>query len=404
MGEDSICSFECLADLTTGFIHIIPLVSRWKEEVVVSFLERRTRRLARKRILFSEKSCKMFIDCEAMIYTMDTRNLLVQGFGLLLDPATLTMPVDEFLGKYGGYIDYIALVAKSPEGVAYYPSNSAPRHNSFEGFFPVVSSIANDIGIRVYAIIYTTTDGFLGNDPNFRMVRSGGVPVSGHVCPAQETYWQYIASLGVEVASYDVEGIILKDVLYPHEAYCFCDTCRQRFSLDMDLTDRDFGLEYLRRAPNLLAKWREARAKNIEDLVRTVVQTVQAEKRIEVLPELVLEKQIGFADGAYAFYGQNFARLIETTNHVMFSLNPWSQEMPARGIPEHEELLKMLEPYKELARSGLKTSLFVVQPSENSLETIESIRVHLGSEAVIVQDTLPRDYLEKRSMFLGLGL
>ncbi len=335
---------------------------------------------------------------------METRDILVRGFGLILDPLTMPMPIDEFLGKYGGYIDTLAIVAKSPEGVAYYPSNSAPRHASYEGFFPVVSSIANDIGIKVYGVIYSNVDRFLGKDPNFRIVKSGGIPVDGYVCPGQETYWQYLGSVAQEVASYDVEGIILKDIAYPHEEYCFCDTCRHNFAMETNITDRDFGLDYVKRSKILYERWLKMRVSNIEQLVRTVVRAVHSERNVKVLPEIIVEKEIGYFDGAFIHYGEDYARLIETSNQIMLSLNPWSQQLPNRDSDEYEELVNLLTPFRELSSKGLNTSLFVVKPNDSMLESIESLKSFLGSENVFVQEELPQNYLELRSKFLGLGV
>ena len=347
---------------------------------------------------------KALLGFSNFLYTMDTRDILVHGFGLILDPSTMTMPIDEFLGKYGGYIDTLAIIAKSPEGVAYYPSNSAPRHSSFEGFFPVVSSIANDIGIKVYGVIYSNVDQFLGKDPNFRIVKSGGVPVEGYVCPGQETYWHYLASVAQEVASYDIEGIILKDIAYPHEEYCFCDTCRHNFAMQTNITDRDFGLDYIKRSKILYERWLEMRVSNIEQLVRTVVQTVKSQKNVKILPEIIVEKEIGYFDGAYVQYGEDYTRLIETSNHVMLSLNPWSQKIPPRDSEEYNELVNLLTPFRELSSRGLKTTLFMVSPDEEMLESIDAVKSYLGSENIFVQEHLPKNYLELRSRFLGLGV
>ncbi len=331
---------------------------------------------------------------------MDTRQLLTRGATIVIDPQQIRMTPDEYLAAYGSYMDTVCLVAKSQAGTTYYPSNSAPRDEDYGQFFSSFAQIATDIGIKVYAMFHSTHDKYFSKNPNFQLVNNGGEPVPGWVCPSRENYWLYLAELCAEVAEFPIEGIILTDLAYPRETTCFCESCRRVFSQRNNM-DRDFSLERLQRNDTLFHKWLTFRTNSVNKLISTVVNRVHQIKKIDVLPELLLDLQTGLLEGSLRHFGQDYNSIRQVTSHILIHLFPWSP------FPSTEEEINMLsETLGEFAEhtETTKTSLYIWDITDTKFNFAQSIKTNLNSKEIFVLEEEPIDFLDRRSLYLGLGV
>jgi len=303
---------------------------------------------------------------------MEIKDVLINGGTLVIDPAMTRITPDEFLALYGSYMDSICLVAKSENGATYYPSYTAPKDPTYSEFFSSFAHIASDIGIKVYALLHSNVDYYLSRDPNFQMYRSGGIPIEGYVCPARQNYWYYLSEVAAEVAKFPIEGIILKDSLYPRDAACFCENCRREFSNE-NMVDRDFSLEQLARNNDIFAKWSKRRVDSLSGMVSSVVSRVHGEKKIEIMSEIVVDPQTSYLDGAAHHFGQNITNLSHVTTHLLLHLFPWGGDLPSADSEEFNELIDQLSPVKELADTH-RNSLFLWGTSDQHIELANQVK------------------------------
>ena len=177
---------------------------------------------------------------------MVIKEILVNDGVLIVDPKAIKETPDEFLAKYGSYMDSVCLIAKSEAGTTFYPSFTAPKDQEHGDFFSSFAQIASDIGIKVFAIIHSNIDYYLSQNPNFQMKQSGGSLIRGYICPIRQQYWYYLAELGLEVAKHPIEGIIFKDATFPRENTCFCENCKREFAEKNKSLGREFDYKQIK--------------------------------------------------------------------------------------------------------------------------------------------------------------
>ena len=332
---------------------------------------------------------------------MSLQELIQNGGTFIFDPAETTEPADELLSLYGNYIDSICLVAKSEVGSTYFQSSTAPKDPRYGDTFFSFAQIANDIGIRVYALVHGNMDGFFSRDPNFQMYHSNSSPIDGYVCPNQEVYWQYLSEIAAEIAvKIDLDGILLKDVNYPRDIACFCDNCRRNFASSNNI-DRDFSLEQLKKRANLFAKWQDFRTAGLRNTISTVVNRVYKEKKIDILSELLLDPQTNYLEGTSTYFGQDINTMTQVAPHLLLHIHPWSP-LPATK-PELAKLQTALEPLAGKLRSG-KNSLFAWDVTPESFNLLLELKDALGSDQLFFTNYQPSSYLNRRSLHLNLSM
>jgi hypothetical protein len=93
------------------------------------------------------------------VKSLDVREILSKGFVLVLDPTSRSTEAETggadpnaFLAEHGGWVEEIAIVAKAESGQVTYKSAAAPTHPN--AIFADFVELANDLGIRVYAIVF----------------------------------------------------------------------------------------------------------------------------------------------------------------------------------------------------------------------------------------------------------
>ncbi|MHA2251217.1 MAG: hypothetical protein ACXAD7_12710 [Candidatus Kariarchaeaceae archaeon] len=332
---------------------------------------------------------------------MDVQDFVLKGGTLVVDPLETTMAPDEFLAKYGNIVNTICIVAKSEAGSTYYPSSTAPKDPQFGELFSTFAQIANDIGIQVYAQIHGNMDGFFSRDPNFRMERSGGLPIEGYVCPIQETYWAYLAEIASEVANKTrLEGIIIKDTLYPRDTACFCENCRRTFSSQTKI-DRDFSLDQIKRISNVYDQWQSSRVGALRGMISNIVNRVHREHKVEIISEILLDPETAYLTGAQEHFAQDLNMISQISSHLLLHLHPWSP------LPSTEDDLlgiqNQLEPIIERG-SELKNSLYIWKPTKENFDMALKLRDQLGSTNIFFTENQPRSYLNRRTLHLDLGM
>ncbi len=332
---------------------------------------------------------------------MDTRQLLLRDGTVVIDPKLLNIPPDEFLAKYGTYLNTLCLVAKSEAGTAYYQSYNAPKDQQFGEYFSSFAQIASDIGVKTYALMHCNVDYYFSRDPNFQMVRSGGFPIEGYVCPNQDRYWLYLAEIAAEISKYPVDGILLKDALFPRETACFCENCRRLFA-NANMIDRDFSLERLKKSSGIFSKWIEFRIDAISKMISTIIQRVHQVRKIDVLTELLFDPQTNFFEGSTHHFGQSVDRLRQISSHLLIHLLPWSETLPQTDN-EIKEFIANLKPIQDLIQTN-RNSLYLWGITEEKLSFAERIKTVLRSQQIFIQEREPLTLLDRRSLHLGLGV
>ncbi len=331
---------------------------------------------------------------------MDLRQILLRGGTLVVDPSLMQSTPDEFLAKYGSYMDSVCLVAKSETGSTYYPSFTAPKDPQYGDFFSSFAQIANDIGIKVFAEIHANVDYYLCRDTNFAMVKSGGQPINGYVCPSRQPYWYYLSEIAMEVVKYPIDGIILKDAVYPQLA-CFCESCRREFSEIEPWLDREFGYERLQTRQETLTKWYRRRLQSLTGMVGSIINRVNSQRQIEVLTEILLDPQVSYMQGAASYFAQDINYLSQVSSHMLLHIHPWTLGLPTANSAEMDAFVNAIAPIRERS-STLNTSLYFWNTTEETLDFADTVRSILGSQNVFYMDQTPPSYSDRRSYQLGI--
>ena len=332
---------------------------------------------------------------------MEIRDLIAREGTLVIDPTLMHYSPDDFFAKYGSYMEAVCLVAKAEVGSTFYPSFTAPKNEKFSEFFSSFTHIASDIGIKVFAMLHSNIDNYLSRDPNFQMQKSGGFSVSGYVCPARKEYWYYLSEIAREIANYPIEGIILKDLTYPRIDTCFCENCRLEFSEANKDLKRDFSFETINAKEYYRLNWIKARTNALFGMVESVVSKVHQTRRIEVLPEILVDNKTNYLEGAIDHFGQDINLFSQVSSHVMLHINPFSNEFPALGSLEHEEFITNLVSLRE-RQETISSSLFIWGVDKTSFNFVESIKDSIGSRNLFFAKEHPSSLQNRRSLHLGI--
>lgn len=332
---------------------------------------------------------------------MNLDQLIQQGGTLVYDPVLSSLTPDDFLSQYGEVIDRIAIVAKSEVGSTFFPSSTAPKDPRFGDIFSSFAQIATDIGIDVHAVLHGNVDAFFSRDPNFKMFRSGGEPIDNFVCANQETYWVYLAEIAAEIANkLPINGIILKDLLYPRETTCFCDNCRRSFATEFGM-DRDFSLDQLKKRPEKFEKWQEIRVGALRNTISTVVNRVHQERKIEVVSEILVDPQTNYFEGAKNHFAQDLTALTQVSPHILMHFYPFTP-LPSTEA-EINDLMQHLSPVIEKLMATT-TSIFVWKPNPQEFPLLQKIQQSIQASSIYFTEEQPRSYLDRRTLHLELQM
>ncbi|MFX0096507.1 MAG: hypothetical protein ACFE7E_01970 [Candidatus Hodarchaeota archaeon] len=334
---------------------------------------------------------------------MEKREILMQGIRLVADPISLKMTPSTFLADYGGYTEEVAVVAKHETGYALYPSQEVPVHNQFGSFFSKFTEISKDI-LKVNAVINTFTDSYMGKDPKFASIRSGGTPNEDFMCPTHEKSWDYLASAGREVANYPVEGIILVGNTFVQKDFCFCNNCKNEFG-QIGSIQSDFNYDRISLDPELHSKWSEWRSDKLTTgLIRIVDAIHSVNSDLDVSIEVYLDPETDFAKGAEEAYAQNIERLAKEAKNLTLNVFPWTPLLPTPGSEEFGAVIRQLEFTKELIRrQGVRLSLLHWRiDDETDLNSLKSMAKEINAERILAYADYPSSYRFWREAHLGI--
>jgi len=334
---------------------------------------------------------------------MDIRTISSHNYIPVIDPEFLKQSPDEFLAEHGGFLSEVAVVAKSTSGFVHYRSATAPTHRDTNEFFSTFSSIADSIGIKVYAIVNGLADSFLAKNPGYSAIKDGGNPNPDFIDPFKTSYINYLNSIIEETISFPIQGVILDNVRFPHEDFSFCENCCRKFSEAFGI-ERIFSLNDLHKDQNLYAQWIQWRANAIEVILKEVKACIAVKRKVELNVVIDIDPTIEGSKGALVQFGQNieiFGRYGTPTIH----LSAWTPFPSSIDSPEYKTLIRTLKSAKEYqAKSNTALNLFLWGlENEASLEVVEALNNEITFTNTFIQNYLPEDYQKRREIHLGLG-
>lgn len=335
------------------------------------------------------------------------RPLLIKGWVLTIDPYSAGMPEspDEFIAKYGGSTDEIAIPAKHWLGTTLYRSSVAPNDEKFGSFFSDFTNIASEVGIKVYATFSVFSDRYFAQDPRYTIVKSGGDEIKEFVCPSQTSYWKHLVSAAREVARHPITGIVLMKPMYPRQDFCFCKRCRREFA-ELAGIEFDFVLESLVRDTELYEKFLNWREGKITGVMSEIISAIKEEKDdIEIIATVDFDSKTDFLEGTRTHFGQNIPKLTELTGHLLVHLMPFDPMYPVQGDATYRKVVNQLAFAEKLQRTGKKISIFiwgVKQSTDEELFSIEQLAREIGCAKIFAQADIPAVYREWREIQSGI--
>lgn len=335
---------------------------------------------------------------------MEKREILMQGIRLVTDPISLKMTPSAFLADYGGYAEEVAVVAKHESGYAFYPSQEVPVHNQFGTFFSKFTEVAEDI-LKVNAVINTFTDSYMGKDPKFASIRSGGTPNEDFMCPTHEKGWDYLATAAKEVAAYPIEEIILVGNTFVQKDFCFCENCKSEFG-QIGGIQSDFNYDRISLDPEMLSKWSEWRSEKLTTGLIRIVDAIHSIKGdLDVSIEVYLDPETSFSKGAEETYAQNIERLAKETKNLTLNVFPWTPLLPTPGSEEFRAVVQQLEFTKELVRrEGVKLAILHWRiDDETDLNSLKSMAKEINAQKILAYADYPTSYRFWREAHLGIA-
>ncbi len=336
---------------------------------------------------------------------MDYRDLLNRKITPVLSPDTIDDTANEFLAKYGGFLETIALVAKPPSGLSYYKSDLMPEHPDYNTWFSGYAKLCTDVGFTTYAVMSTLADLQYGQDPEYRTINHENQYVSDYVCPLRESFWQYLAAIGQEIARFDVAGLILTDTRFLRHEFCLCPECRKNFSEAAGL-DLHFGWDQIQLDPNLQSKWFEWKSQKLLDFLRFFTDKVWTKKRdLDIAIKIDLDPETGFTTGAYQHFGQDPQAFGELTGHALVHPYLFTPILPTqnKSDPDYKKLLESLAYFKDLQAKQYRTSIYWWGPvGEPELTFMEGLRDSTKAEYLFLYPEYPKEYRRWREAHLGI--
>ncbi|MHA2059795.1 MAG: hypothetical protein ACW976_03355 [Candidatus Ranarchaeia archaeon] len=336
---------------------------------------------------------------------MDYRDLLNRKITPVLSPDTIKDTANEFLAKYGGFLETIALMAKPPSGLSYYKSDLMPDDPLNNKWFSGYAKLCTDVGFTTYAVVSALADLEYGQDPEYRTLNPSNQFASDYVCPLRESYWQYLAAIGQEIAKYDVAGIILTNTRFVRYEFCLCSECRKEFREESGL-EADFGWKQIQDDPALQEKWFSWKSNKLLEYLKFFTEKVWNKKRdLDIAIKIDLDPEVGFAEGAGQNFGQTPQAFGELTGHALVHPYLFTPILPTQSTsdPDYNKLLTSVEYFKDLQAKQYRTSLYWWGPvGEPELTFMEGLREDTGAEYLFLYPEYPKQYRRWREAHLGI--
>ena len=321
----------------------------------------------------------------------------------VIDPTFIKQSPDEFLAENGGFLSEVAIIGKSTSGFVHYRSATAPTNKETNEFFSTFSSIADSIGIKVHAFINGLADSFLGKNPGYSSAKHGGNPNEDFICPTRDAYSVYLKSIVSEIMNYPIKGIIIDNLRFAREDYCFCERCSRTFSQSTDI-ERIFSLGDLQRDNSLYERWINWRKNNLGEILAEISTVIAGRTDIPLNITIDIDPTAQGAQGALHHFGQDI-RVINQYGNPTVHLSAWTPYPSAINTPEYQTLLNNLDVIKTFQNQTQKDINLFLWGTENEtiFEIIDALKQEISFKNVFIQNHFPGDYQKRRETHLGLG-
>jgi hypothetical protein len=335
---------------------------------------------------------------------MDIKTISSKNYIPVIDPMHLQQSPDEFLAENGGFLDKVAVIAKSSSGFVHYRSSIAPSHRNAGEFFSTFTNIADSIGIKVIALVNGLADSFMAQNRGYSAIKDGGNQNFSYICPTRSSYSTYLKSIITEVLNFPVSGLVVKSVKLPHEDFCFCERCCRIFSSLAEI-DRIFSLGDIKRDSSLETQWINWRKGNIARIIETALgDTLKGKSQFPTYLTVDIDPSVGDLQGALTHYGQDiniFSRFAIPTIH----LSAWTNFPKKADSQEYRILIKSLNAIKSFKNKTKKDiGLYIWGiTNEQSLEIVDALSEEMEFKTIFIQNHFPEQYQQHRETHLGLS-
>lgn len=339
------------------------------------------------------------------VFIMDLRRLIIERKVIVvLDPAVLNTPADDFYSRFGSSIESIAVVAKAPSGRTYYNSENARQEKEYSDYFESYASLGDQLGINVYAVINAFSDEWFGQDPMYKTIDSEGNAIHTHVCPNRKEYWHYLSEISKEVVMKHAQGVILTGLSYINSRYCFCEHCRKEFS-EISGLPADFNFDDVKNNPSIWEQWVNWRKSKISEAVNHITDKVwSVRKDVYIIPTVYYDMEVGGIKSTLELFGQDPLELVNLTGNLAIHINPWSPLLPDTDTQEYQNLLQELSFVKDIFVKGYSATIFYWGPiSEQELTILSKLSDDLNIQNIFVYPNYPASYARWREAHLGIA-
>ncbi len=340
---------------------------------------------------------------------MDVQEVLSKGFVLVLDPTSerygteggsITDP-NAFLAEYGGWLEEIAIVAKAENGKVTYQSAAAPKHQN--AIFPDFVELANDLGIKTYAIIHSMGDQYFSQDFDYGVVRSGGTQVRHFICPSQISFWKYLGAVSREIAKYPVEGLVFLEFMFPRREFCFCRRCSRGFS-DLTGISADFTFNTIVGDPEYYERFIEWRSEILTAAFEEVFAAARTVKPdINLIPVVDIDPETGWKQGTKEHFGYEVDKLVATNPFLGYHLMPFSPIAPEPGSTSWEDLRAALHTSPQFEGSYDKSLVIWGLEQEEDGAWILQLKDETNAKRIFGRLNYPASYNVKREIHRGIS-
>lgn len=236
----------------------------------------------------------------------------------------------EKLARYN--MNMAILLVKGTSGVVVYPSKTALRFDPEGDILKEMIGTCHKRGIEVHAwIVFHRDKEWLKANPHDAMHHCGKphegkpdpYPVDERICPLVREYRHYIKGIIEEIITcYDVDGIHLDYIRYPHMVYCFCDRHKEKaqgMGIDFEKVRqaviktlyeegyKDYFIEQYKKDDEDIVRWVDMRTDEITSFIKEIKDLIQAVKP-EVRLSAAFMHEGAVEDDAFALchYAQNY--------------------------------------------------------------------------------------------------
>jgi hypothetical protein len=276
---------------------------------------------------------------------MDIQEAISKNYIMVLDPSSDYEYQDptEFFTKYWKDGLEVGLVAKNEFGKVHYRSFSAPKDPKYPEYFTNFVQMASEFDVNVHAFLHSFGDAFLGQDPNYTLMKGSGDKIPEFVCPTNVSFWKYMSTIGKEVARQKVASIVLAEHYFPRIGYCMCRRCRSELK-ELTGGQEIYSLEEIISDEDLLYKYVNWRSGIINTGLAEIIDGIHSvNPDLPVQAIFPLDPIIEWFTGAAMHLGFDVDLIGSTVNGIIINVMPWSPIYPTEGTNDWNQLAQRLK-------------------------------------------------------------